>query len=53
MVDFVRKSITKTAVRNLTAPIANEAAFAAIPAPVISTSPPEAPTWPPSSGLDP
>jgi len=32
MADFVQKSITKTAVRNLTAPIADAAAFAAIPA---------------------
>jgi len=39
MADFVQKSITKTAVRNLTAPIANATAFAAIPAAVISTNP--------------
>jgi len=39
MADFVQKTITKTAVRNLTTPIANATAFAAIPASVISTNP--------------
>ena len=37
--EYGQKSITKTAVRNLTAPIADAAAFAAIPASVISTNP--------------
>lgn len=39
MADFVQKTITKTAVRTLTTPIANATAFAAIPASVISTNP--------------
>jgi len=39
MADFVQKTVTKTAVRNLTTPIANATAFAAIPASVISTNP--------------
>jgi hypothetical protein len=39
MADFVQKSIVKSAVRTLTTPIADAAAFAAIPASVISTNP--------------
>ena len=39
MADFVQMSVTKSAVRELTTPIANATAFAAIPASVISTNP--------------
>jgi len=39
MADFVQKSIVKSAVRELTTPIADAAAFAAIPAAVISGHP--------------
>ncbi len=39
MADFVQMSVTKSAVRELTTPIANATAFAAIPAGVISTNP--------------
>lgn len=39
MADFVQRSIVKSAVRELTTPIADAAAFAAIPASVISTNP--------------
>jgi len=39
MADFIQKSIVKSAVRELTTPITDAAAFAAIPAGVISTNP--------------